>query len=67
MTGSTSEIVFRPLPIDDPHQRKPDISVASAGSAGGRASISTKGCAGPSTISAVNWLEPVLRVTGATA
>ncbi|WP_258399079.1 NAD-dependent epimerase/dehydratase family protein, partial [Burkholderia multivorans] len=28
LTGSHSEIVFRPLPIDDPHQRRPDISVA---------------------------------------
>ncbi len=28
MTGSKSEIVFRPLPSDDPMQRKPDISLA---------------------------------------
>jgi UDP-glucuronate decarboxylase len=27
-TGSTSRIVFRPLPEDDPRQRKPDISSA---------------------------------------
>ncbi len=28
MTGSRSEIEFRPLPQDDPKQRKPDISLA---------------------------------------
>ena len=28
MTGSTSPIVFKPLPQDDPIQRKPDISLA---------------------------------------
>lgn len=28
MTGSKSKIVFRPLPSDDPKQRKPDISLA---------------------------------------
>jgi UDP-glucuronate decarboxylase len=28
LTGSRSELVFRPLPTDDPRQRKPDISVA---------------------------------------
>ncbi|MBB3657690.1 UDP-glucuronate decarboxylase [Rhizobium sp. BK650] len=28
MTGSKSDIVFKPLPIDDPTQRKPDISRA---------------------------------------
>ena len=28
LTGSRSEIVHRPLPIDDPRQRRPDISVA---------------------------------------
>ena len=27
-TGSTSQIEFRPLPSDDPRQRKPDISLA---------------------------------------
>jgi dTDP-glucose 4,6-dehydratase len=30
MTGSRSEIVFRPLPEDDPRQRRPDISRARA-------------------------------------
>jgi UDP-glucuronate decarboxylase len=28
LTGSTSQIVFRPLPSDDPRQRQPDISLA---------------------------------------
>jgi len=28
LTGSRSEIVLAPLPQDDPHQRKPDISLA---------------------------------------
>lgn len=28
MTGSTSEIIYLPLPQDDPRQRKPDISLA---------------------------------------
>jgi UDP-glucuronate decarboxylase len=28
LTGSTSEIVFRPLPQDDPRQRQPDITLA---------------------------------------
>jgi UDP-glucuronate decarboxylase len=28
LTGSRSELVFHPLPTDDPRQRKPDISLA---------------------------------------
>ena len=28
MTGSTSRIEFKPLPQDDPLQRKPDITLA---------------------------------------
>ncbi len=28
LTDSSSEIVFRPLPIDDPHKRQPDITKA---------------------------------------
>lgn len=28
LTGSKSELVYRPLPVDDPRQRKPDISLA---------------------------------------
>lgn len=28
MTGSKSEIIFKPLPHDDPKQRKPDITLA---------------------------------------
>jgi len=30
LTGSSSELVFRPLPSDDPRQRQPDISFAKA-------------------------------------
>ena len=29
-TGSSSEIVFEPLPVDDPTRRRPDISVAAS-------------------------------------
>ena len=29
-TGSQSELVYRPLPQDDPHQRQPDIALARA-------------------------------------
>jgi UDP-glucuronate decarboxylase len=28
VTGASSEIVFEPLPTDDPRQRRPDISLA---------------------------------------
>ena len=28
VTGSSSELVYRPLPVDDPTQRQPDITVA---------------------------------------
>ncbi|MHC4917284.1 MAG: UDP-glucuronic acid decarboxylase family protein [Planctomycetota bacterium] len=28
LTGSDSKIVFKPLPVDDPHVRRPDISLA---------------------------------------
>jgi UDP-glucuronate decarboxylase len=28
LTGSSSRIVFRPLPVDDPRQRQPDITRA---------------------------------------
>ncbi|MEG1543736.1 MAG: UDP-glucuronic acid decarboxylase family protein [Tannerellaceae bacterium] len=28
LTGTTSKIIFKPLPADDPKQRKPDISLA---------------------------------------
>jgi dTDP-glucose 4,6-dehydratase len=28
ITGSSSEVVFEPLPVDDPTQRKPDITLA---------------------------------------
>ena len=28
LVGSTSQIVYRPLPVDDPKQRRPDITRA---------------------------------------
>ncbi|MBW2192620.1 MAG: SDR family NAD-dependent epimerase/dehydratase, partial [Deltaproteobacteria bacterium] len=28
LTGSRSELVFKPLPVDDPKQRQPDIALA---------------------------------------
>jgi nucleoside-diphosphate-sugar epimerase len=28
LTGSASDLVFEPLPTDDPKQRRPDISLA---------------------------------------
>jgi nucleoside-diphosphate-sugar epimerase len=28
VTGSSSELIFEPLPVDDPTQRRPDISLA---------------------------------------
>jgi dTDP-glucose 4,6-dehydratase len=28
ITGSKSKIVFKPLPVDDPKQRQPDITLA---------------------------------------
>jgi len=28
LTGSTSRLIFKPLPIDDPKQRQPDIALA---------------------------------------
>jgi UDP-glucuronate decarboxylase len=28
VTGSKSELVFEPLPVDDPTQRRPDITLA---------------------------------------
>jgi len=30
LTGSKSELVFKPLPSDDPKQRRPDIAIAKA-------------------------------------
>ncbi|RJG40777.1 SDR family oxidoreductase [Mesorhizobium sp. DCY119] len=30
LTGSRSKIVYRPLPVDDPRQRRPDISLATS-------------------------------------
>ncbi len=28
VTGATAELVFEPMPVDDPRQRRPDISLA---------------------------------------
>jgi nucleoside-diphosphate-sugar epimerase len=28
ITGSSSDVTFEPLPVDDPRQRRPDISLA---------------------------------------
>jgi hypothetical protein len=28
MTGSRSRLIFKPLPVDDPRQRQPDITLA---------------------------------------
>jgi nucleoside-diphosphate-sugar epimerase len=28
MTGSKSQIIYKPLPVDDPRQRRPDITRA---------------------------------------
>ena len=28
LTNSSSEIIFKPLPVDDPQQRRPDITLA---------------------------------------
>ncbi len=30
ITGTAAPIVFRPLPVDDPRQRRPEISLAKA-------------------------------------
>ena len=43
VTGSEVEIVFEPLPVDDPTRRRPDISLARRGSAGNRKSICAPG------------------------
>ena len=46
-TGSESKLVFRPLPEDDPKQRRPDISKASRSLDGNRRFNSQKACASP--------------------
>lgn len=40
LTGSGSELVFLPIPADDPMQRQPDITLAHENSGGPRPSIS---------------------------
>ena len=42
VTGSSSEIVFEPLPVDDPTQRRPDITSPQSCSAGSRRSTCAK-------------------------
>jgi UDP-glucuronate decarboxylase len=39
LTGSRSRLVFKPLPADDPMQRRPDISLAKAKLAGWQAQV----------------------------
>ena len=52
LTGSRSKIVHRPLPVDDPMQRCPDITRAKRHcSAGSRACRSRPACSTPSPIS----------------
>ena len=44
VTGSDSELVYEPLPVDDPKQRRPDITLArSTCSAGSRRSSLREG------------------------
>ncbi|MBU9144237.1 UDP-glucuronic acid decarboxylase family protein [Burkholderia multivorans] len=68
LTGSHSEIVFRPLPIDDPHQRRPDISVA-ATELGWRPCIDLdEGLRRTVDYFARElWIAPMLQMTGAAA
>jgi UDP-glucuronate decarboxylase len=51
LTGSRTEIIFKPLPQDDPKQRRPDITLQKNGWAGSRRSASTMGYPGPSPTS----------------
>jgi UDP-glucuronate decarboxylase len=39
ITGSTSQLVFKPLPSDDPRQRKPDTTLAQAALGGWQAQV----------------------------
>ena len=43
VTGSSSTITYEPLPVDDPAQRQPDITLARTHSAGSRRSSSATG------------------------
>ena len=49
LTGSSSQIVFEALPVDDPQVRQPDITRRSSCSAGSPRSTSTKACAARSS------------------
>ena len=49
LTGSRCRIVNKPLPADDPKQRRPDIELARKELGGWEPTVaSTKGCAVPS-------------------
>ena len=62
LTGSRSKIVHRPLPEDDPRQRRPDISKAREDRwAGGRTSRCATGWPGPSPISKVCFRKAACR------
>ena len=51
LTGSASKIVYKPLPPDDPKQRKPDITLARKLLGWNPKSAGTPGCGGRSTTS----------------
>ena len=51
VTGSSSDIVFEPLPVDDPTRRCPDITLARRSSAGSPRSAYARESSAPSTTS----------------
>lgn len=51
LTNSKSQLIFEPLPADDPKQRKPDITLAKESWGGNRLSRSAKASRKPSNIS----------------
>jgi len=59
LTGSASEIVFEPLPQDDPTQRRPDISLAAA-VCGWRPTVGLR----PGLARTVAWFEEAGAGTG---
>ena len=59
VTGSKSEIIYEPLPVDDPAQRQPDITLAARCSAGSRSSPSRDGLA-----RTAEYFKTVLRAEG---
>ena len=59
VTGSSSTITFEPLPVDDPTQRQPDLTLARRCSAGSRRSRCAPGSsARPSTSARRSTPEP---------